>query len=427
MSIRIDVLGGGGEVGRVGLSIKNLRTGTTILLDYGVKFDEQDRPVFPQHVRPKDINAVILSHAHLDHCGALPSLYISHNVPLYTTPLTIELSELLIKDFLKLSGYYLPFEYEEINRVRENTYPVTYGEEVSVNEVSISFINAGHVPGSMMSLIDIDGYRILFTGDFNTIDTNLLRGADLGEVGSKVDLIIMEGTYVNGTHPSRVEVEKEFVGIIEDTLSSGGSVLIPSFAVGRAQEIMLTLIKYKLNDYPIVIDGLARVANEIIQKYPQYLRDYNLYRRAIEYCIDVPSDYFRRNIVKEPCIIIAPAGMLKGGAVLFYLKKLGRSRKNAIIMPSFQVPGTPGFSLLTKGRVWLGGEFIVEAKVYWLDFSAHLDKKEIIKFIKRFGPDTKILMIHTEKLSAYRFSEKARELYGIDNIHVPDNEETIII
>ncbi len=428
--LAIKVLGGAGEVGRSGILIRSQSSNLAVLLDYGVNFDEQDRPIFPQHVRPRDLTCAVLSHAHLDHCGFLPSLYVSYEVPLYATPLTIELSDLLIKDLIKLSGYYLPYEHREVSKMLECTVPVTYGEVVEITQnLSLTFLNAGHVPGSSMVIIELDGWRVLYTGDFNPSPTCLLNGADLSNVPRDVDVVIMEGTYVNGTHPPREVLERQLVEITLNVLEDGGCVLIPSFTVGRSQEVLTILVKYGVDSYPIIVDGLARIANEIIARYPHYLRDYKLYRRAMEVAIEVPSEYFRRNVGSEPCIVISPAGMLKGGAVIQYLKRLSKNRKNAIILPSFQAPGTPGFQILTRGKAYVENrELKIDAQIYWIDLSAHAGKRELEEFIRMFNPDTRIVMVHTTLLNTLKFVSKMYQKYGIDNIVVPRTiGETIII
>jgi len=419
--IRIRFLGATGEVGRMAVFVSD-ESNRGVLLDYGTGFDAEGKPLLPLHVRPKDVLGVVVSHAHLDHCGAVPSLYITYRPPLYATSLTLELADIMYKDAMKLSGYYLPYTEEEVRAVLEHGTPVVYGEEVEVAEdISLTFLNAGHIPGSMMALLEFKGRRILFTGDFNTIDTNLLRGADLYKIPKDVDVVIMEGTYTAATHPPREKLEREFVEKLREVLEGGGTVLIPAFTLGRAQEILLTIVKNGLTDYPILVDGLARHANRIIGRHPHYLRDYELYRKAMEVSIEVPNMYVRKNIVKEErAIIIAPAGMLKGGAALYYFKKIARERKNALFLSSFQVPNTPGFEILKSGRVVIDRTVIdVMARVEWFDFSAHAGKRELIDFIKRFDRDARIFMIHTEASSATSFVNELREKHGIDNVYVP--------
>jgi len=411
--VTVEVLGGGGEVGRMAILVRGSRN--TVLLDYGVNFDEEGRPIFPLHVRPRDLTAVVLSHAHLDHCGALPGLYVSSSPPLYTTPLTAELAELMFRDAVKLSGYYLPYEEEEIRNALRQAKPVNFNEAVELNGDSLMFLNAGHVPGSVMTLMSIDGYRILFTGDFNLAPSNLLDGADLYNVPRDIDLVIMEATYAGGTHPPREKLEEEFIKAVKETLDDGGSVLIPSFTIGRTQELLLTLIKHDVTEVPIYVDGLARVANRVISKYPQFLRDPNLYAKAMTYSTEIMGNYFRRNALRDQAVIITPAGMLKGGAAVYYLKRLGGDRRNAVILPSYQAPDSPGYDLLTKGVVRVDNEEIrVNAKVYWFDFSAHSGLEELVNFIRYFSEGTNILIVHSSPRNALRLSE---HLEG-RNIHV---------
>jgi putative mRNA 3-end processing factor len=411
--VTVEVLGGGGEVGRMAILVRGSRN--TVLLDYGVNFDEEGRPIFPLHVRPRDLTAVVLSHAHLDHCGALPGLYVSSSPPLYTTPLTAELAELMFRDAVKLSGYYLPYEEEEIRNALRQAKPVNFNEAVELNGDSLMFLNAGHVPGSVMTLMSIDGYRILFTGDFNLAPSNLLDGADLYNVPRDIDLVVMEATYAGGTHPPRERLEEEFIKAVKETLEEGGSVLIPSFTIGRTQELLLTLIKHDVTEVPIYVDGLARVANRVISKYPQFLRDPNLYAKAMTYSTEIMGNYFRRNALRDQAVIITPAGMLKGGAAVYYLKRLGGDRRNAVILPSYQAPDSPGYDLLTKGVVRVDNEEIrVNAKVYWFDFSAHSGLEELVNFIRYFSEGTNILIVHSSPRNALRLSE---HLEG-RNIHV---------
>ncbi len=428
MRLYVKILGGGGEVGRLAVFVKEVRDEKGYLFDYGITFDQSDKPVFPGHVRPKDIAAVFLSHAHLDHCGALPSLYVSVAPPIYATPLTLELADVMFKDAMKISGYYLPYEEEEIKAALSHAIPVTYGEEIDLSkDVRVTVLNAGHVPGSMLTILELNGARILFTGDFNLASTNLLYGADLYHVPKDVDLVIMEGTYVGSTHPPREEIEEEFISVVRETLESGGSVLIPVLTIGRAQEILVTLYKHKI-EYPIIVDGLARVANQIVARYPYYLANPSLYMKAVESSLEVTAEHQRRSLIKEPVVIVSPAGMLKGGAAVYYLKKLGRDRRNAVILPSYQAPGTPGFEILTKGKALLDKtELVVEAKLYWFDFSSHSGRKELEEFINYFSSNTKFLIVHTDTIKAMQFVERMKMKYGIDTIHVPLNNEELII
>ncbi|MEM1902366.1 MAG: MBL fold metallo-hydrolase [Pyrobaculum sp.] len=425
--MRIKFLGGAGEVGRLAVFIKTSTNG--VLLDYGVSFDANDKPMFPLHIRPKDITAAFLSHAHLDHSGGIPSLYVSAKMPLYATPLTMELSDLMYTDTIKLSGYYLPYTQEEVRETMSNAFPLTYGEPVEIGrDAVLTTFNAGHIPGSAIGVIEIEGKVVVFTGDFNTIDTNMLRGADVYNLPKSPDVVIMEATYASADHPPREKLEKEFVNSVKEVVEGGGVVLIPSFALGRAQELLLTLVKHGLDKYPIYIDGLARQINQIVGRYPHLLKDPALYKKALDTTIEVPNTYVRKGALEGPSIIISPAGMLKGGAALYYFKKIAVDKKNGVFLPSFQAPNTPGFQILNKGYVTIDGSIIrVEARLEWFDFSAHAGRKELEEFIKRFSTETRIILVHTEPTTAAILVRKLSH-EGYDNIYVPTalGEEVII-
>ena len=415
--MRIKFLGGAGEVGRAAVLVKT-STGS-VLFDYGVNFDQQGRPIFPEHVRPKDLVAVVLSHAHLDHSGALPSLYVSLKPPIYATPLTMELSDVMYTDMIKLSGYYLPYTHEEVKAAMESAIPLTYGEPVELApDITLTVYNAGHVPGSAISVLEAEGKVIVFTGDFNLRDTALLRGADIHNLPKRPDVVVMEATYAAADHPRREELEREFVKTVREVLEGGGTVLVPSFALGRAQEIMLTLAKYEVG--PIYVDGLARQVNTIVGKYPYLLNDYDLYKKAMDMSVEIPNAYVRKKAVgQEPSVIVSPAGMLKGGASLYYFKKLAGDPKNAVILPSFQAPDTPGFEVLSRGEALVDGTAVkVKARIEWFDFSAHSGRSDLVEFINYFNDDARIVLFHTDPSSALPFA-KWLQSKGKENIYVP--------
>ncbi len=247
--MQIGFLGGAREVGRIGITVKSQKT--QYLLDYGVMLGHE--PGFPMHVPPKDIDALILTHSHLDHSGALPIFYIEGKRPLYTNELNLELTQILIQDFIHLSGYYLPFEYIELKTmVRSNTH-LDYGETEKIGDMSFQLLNAGHTPGSSSVLVEAEGKKVLFTGDFNVEDTKLLKGAKIDY--TDLDAIIIESTYANADHVPRDEVERDFIDSCTEVVEKGGIVLIPAFGVGRAQEIACTLVGNHF-EHPIIFDGM---------------------------------------------------------------------------------------------------------------------------------------------------------------------------
>ena len=199
MSVKIRVLGSGREVGRAAIALES--RGRVLLLDYGVNFDEEDHPVFPGHVRPRDLDGIVLTHSHLDHIGAAPYLFVSMIPRLFATPLTLDVSRLLLLDMIKLNGPFLPYDEVTVNDMLSNAYSIGYGEPAEAGEFVFELLYNGHIPGSASVLVHADGHRILYTSDFNTVETKLMEPARLQ--GVKADTVIVESTYGASTHPPR--------------------------------------------------------------------------------------------------------------------------------------------------------------------------------------------------------------------------------
>jgi len=403
-------LGGCRTIGGSAVLLKS--SNRSVLVDYGVYMS--GTPHFPLPCSPRELSAVVLTHSHLDHSGAVPLLYVSGNVSLYTTRITIGLTELLISDELKLSGELLPFEENELTRMVRRSHPVSIGEQVKLNDnFSLNFMDAGHIPGSISTLIETEGKRILVTGDINTIETRLLEGAKIDV--SSMDVIVIEATYALQDHPKRKDTEKEFVDAIRETLEGdGGKVLIPAFAVARAQEILCVLEEYGV-DYPITIDGMVRAASKIFLRNPSFVRDYSLLRRALEKALWVHGKRDKERAISSPGIIIASAGMLEGGAAVGYLNALSQDPKNSIFLVSFQIPGTTGRTLIETGAYVSnnGEKRKVKSKVRFFDFSSHCGKSELWGILERLNASTKVFVVHGEEESCTSLAERINSELGI--------------
>jgi putative mRNA 3-end processing factor len=347
--LQIKFLGGAREVGRIGIAVKSKEK--QVLLDYGVMLDHE--PGFPMHVPPKEVDALILTHSHLDHSGAIPIFYVYGKRPLYTNRLNLELTQLLIRDFIHLSGYYLPFEYLELETMMRSNKHLDFGVEEKLGDMKFQLLNAGHTPGSAEILIEAEGKRLLYTGDFNIADTKLLEGAsmDYGDL----DAVIMESTYADEDHSERPELEKHFVEAVTEVVEKGGTVLVPAFGVGRSQEIACVLAANHF-EYPMVLDGMAREASRIIMNNKEFLKDPKMFMNAMHSTDWVEGWRDRRRALKTTGVIISTAGMLKGGPAAFYISKLGKKASNAIFLVSYQIPGTPGKELLDKGICTIDGK-----------------------------------------------------------------------
>lgn len=397
----VKVLGAAKEVGRSGFLVKDR---SSILLDYGVLLQRQ--PDFPIHIRPKDIDGIVVTHAHLDHVGMTPIFFLRKGVPLYMTPITYKLSKLLLYDMIKISGLNLPFGPEEVEAMDEMFYPLTYHERVKIGDFEVELINAGHIPGS--SMIYLKGSKsILYTGDVNHTPTQLVTPAE--DELPEADLVITESTYATNDHADRREEERKLVDFANKVVERGGTMLIPSFSVGRAQEVAIIFYKHKFK-HKIYMDGMALKANEILLEDPEFLRDARTLERALNKIEFVETWGQRRRAVKEPAVIISPAGMLVGGASVFYNTKVAKKEKNGIAIVSFQIPGTPGRDLLDKKLVYLDGKKIkVKAEVRRFDLSSHSGRKGLIGMFKeKIKGSPKVLTVHGDRKNCEAFAEELR-------------------
>lgn len=406
--MKIAFQGGGREVGRSAVWIKG--SGGSILLDYGVRLEEPE-PQFPLHVPPRDIDAIVLTHAHLDHAGAAPLLYVSLARPVYASQLTAEALELLLRDFMKISGYYIPYEWSDVERMLRHLRAVKSGDRVKVKEAWISFYNAGHIPGSLQVLVEVDGKKVLYTGDVNTIETKLLKPADI--VAEELDAIIIEATYAGVNHPERGGLERELVRSAAETLEDGGRVLIPSFSVGRAQEVICILASGNVK-FPIFLDGMARAVSQVFLNYPQFFRDYDLLRGALSNVHWVKNRGDRKRALKEPSIIVTPAGMLKGGPAIEYMRRLMDDPKSSVYLVSYQIPGTPGRVLLETGRFEVNGEAKrVRAAVKWFDLSSHAGDEGLWRILRGLRGNPKVFIVHGEAKACVELAERVETELGL--------------
>jgi putative mRNA 3-end processing factor len=405
-NLKIKFLGGTQEVGRSAVALKS--GGTQVLLDYGVKLARE--PGFPMHIPPREIDAVILSHAHLDHSGAIPIFHIRGHTPVFATPPTLDIAKLLISDFIKLSGYYLPFEFIDLQNMMNCSENKEYNKPFKIGSLKIQLLNAGHIPGSSQVVLESSKKKIVYTGDYNPIDTQLLRGAD--QSYKDVDALLIEGTYANEDHMPRSSVEEAFITKLREVVERGGTVLVPAFAVGRSQEILCVLAAHNF-EYPVVIDGMAKDVNEILLKYPGFLRDPDLFKQSLNIAKSIKGWSDRRRTIKKPGVIVSPAGMLKGGNAIFYMNKIAKKSNNAICMVSFQIPGTPGHELLTSKRFIIRGKMsIVKAEVEHFDFTSHGGQTQLIQTVEKMSNDSKIFIMHGEEEKIKDFSEIIKDKFG---------------
>jgi putative mRNA 3-end processing factor len=417
--MKITILGSGKEVGRSGILVTS--NNTNILLDYGVLLKRE--PSFPIHVRPKDISTVVLTHAHLDHSGYIPSLFLSNsNISVLGTNPTFELSELLIEDMLKISGFYLPFEYADLNNMMSHARTLQYKEKNLLNNMEITLHETGHILGGSSIMVESEGKRIFYTGDINKRGSKLLRPADLDL--PEVDILIIESTYSQTEQAPREESERSLLQFANDVVEKGGTLFIPAFSVERAQEIACVL---KVNGFKhkISMDGMALKANEIMLRNPSFLRDPEGFKKILSEIEWVKGWNRRKHLIKEPGVIISPAGMLVGGTALFYLQEIAKNPNNGIALVSYQGKGTPGRLLLEKGLVSYNGKTkksLAEVKHY--EFSGHSSRTELFEIVSKIKGNPRVLTVHGDDMSCTTFASEIKEKYGFD-ADAPDNGQIV--
>ena len=420
--MKVSILGAAKEVGRSAFLVNSNQT--SILMDYGVLLKRE--PIFPMHVKPKDIDAVVITHAHLDHSGFVPSLFLSDSVETQvcgTLP-TFDLSQLLIEDMIKISGFYLPFEYIDLITMMKHSKNLAYRQPCMIKDVKVTLHESGHILGGATIIVEHEGKRLFYTGDINTRGSKILRPADL-DFG-EVDLVIMESTYSQTEQMPREQSERELLEYAYEVVERGGTLFIPAFSVERAQEIACVLKAYNF-PHKIAMDGMALKANEIMLRHPAFLRDPEIFKKAIGEAEWISGWNRRKRVVKESCVIISPAGMLVGGSAVFYIQEIAKSDKNGIALVSFQGEGTPGRALLEKRVTILDGKVRkCLADVKRFEFSGHNSRSELFEILDRIKGNPKILTVHGDESSCTKFAEEIREKYGYD-AKAPNTGEVIEI
>lgn len=420
------ILGSGREVGRAAIYLKTGETG--VLLDYGVNFDEHDTPQLPLHVRPADVSFIVISHAHLDHVGAAPYMFITGNLKVYATKPTMDIARLLVLDFLKLNSYYVEYEIREFDRMYRSTEFLNYGERAEYEGFTVQLFNAGHILGSSMTYLETpDGHKILYTGDMNTIRTWTLSEAE--QPPYDVGTLVIEATYGGRNHPPRHLAERKLHEVVEETIDREGTVLIPAFSVGRTQEV-IAMLHAQAPYLDIYIDGMSREVTEIYLKYKKFLRDPALFQRVFENVNFVTDSSVRRKLAKKqpPCVIVASAGMLKGGPSLYYLKHLAGNAKNSIVLVSYQATNSNGHKLLETGMLPDQGiDYPVKARIEWIDLSSHAGSDDLLRFISKYKSSLKnLILVHGSPEDVNTLAGKVQAELGKDlRVFTPSNGETV--
>ena len=422
--MEIKVLGAAGEVGRSAFQVNC--DGTNFLLDYGVMFGKPRGapPTYPLHVKPRDIDSVIITHAHLDHSGCVPSLFVSGNCNVYATAPTFDLSQLLIRDMIKIEKNSHSFGSPEIENMMQKSKIIGFKEKVSRGNASFELRSSGHVVGGSTVIVESNNKKLFYTGDINLRGSRLLPPADL-DIG-EMDMVITESTYSQENQMPRKDSEKGLIDFANEVMDRKGTLFIPSFSVERSQEVASVLISSGFK-HKIIMDGMALKVNEVLLRYPDYLRNPDIFKDVMDRVVAVNDHKERKRALTEPCVVISPAGMLVGGNAVYYLQQLAFDDKNGIALVSYQGEGTPGRKLLDTGKVETRGKDInVSAEVKQFQFSGHADRDSLFDMIKNLKGNPKIMTVHGDNESCTRFAEEIHEKFGFE-AHAAKLDEKITI
>lgn len=457
--VKVTGLGGFREVGRSAILVETRES--KILLDLGLNTGAIDDPnkAYPfleiDSLKLEELDGVVVTHAHLDHVGLVPILYkYGYRGPVYVTKPTRELMIVMLKDLIDVtrrSGRYIPFSEKDISTMLLHTITVDYDEVTDVApDIKLTMYNAGHILGSAIVHLHIGMglHNIVYTGDFKYSETRLLNKANT--MFPRVETLIMEGTYGATLQESRIQAEQQLIDIVKRTSERNGVVLIPVFAVGRGQEIMLILNEAmkngKIPRMNIYVEGLVNEVTAIHTQYPEYLN--KSLREAIyngenpftsEWLKPIETGIARPDIIEDkPSIIIATSGMLTGGPAVDYLRLLASDERNSLVFVGYQAEGTLGRKIKDGAReITMVVENKVEAipiklEVYSIEgFSGHSDQRELLEYARDISPrPKKILLNHGEPtalstLATLLRSDKELKSKGRPEVLVPNILDTI--
>jgi len=434
--IRLTFFGGAREVGRSCMLVETPKS--KILVDAGIIAGSSNGyPILSiPEFNINEIDAIVISHAHLDHVGFVPTIYeMGYDGPLYMTQPTLDLATLLWLDFIDVmqrSSSKPLFTIKGVKEAVKRAITLDYNEVTDISpDVRLTFYNAGHILGSAIVHLHVgDGlHNIVYALDQKFGRTNLLDPAYTNF--QRVETLIIESTYgaKNDIMPSRKEVEEQFMQVVNKTMERGGIVLIPSFSVERAQEVMVVLVKHNFL-YPIYLDGMIWDANGIFTAYPEYYGR-RMMKEAISGKDPFLSPIFKRISSQserekawndKPCVIISTSGMLNGGPVLEHLKYLAEDEKNTLIFVGYQAEGTLGRKIQKGWRevpLEENGKMIplkIKMEVYTADgLSAHSDRRQLLAYIGNLVAKPKrVFVVHGEEEKAISLSKAIERIFKIE-------------
>jgi len=425
---------------------------TRILIDCGLNQGSNfcERLNFePFPYDPRSVDALLVTHAHIDHTGRIPKLYKNgFRGKIYSTPPTKEFAHfmlldsegILTKEALRENREPI-FNSEDVGESMKLWEGIEYHKELQVGNFKIKFWNAGHILGSAFILVEAEGKKIIFSGDLGNNPPPIIQPTEMPE---EADYCLIESTYGNRTHEEEAIFKNYLEDIIEDTVKSKGTLLIPAFAMERTQKLLYELNELiengRIPKIPIFVDSpLAIKLTSVYKKYQKYFNpEADILIRGGDAIFDFPGlkttlrteDSKAINNVPAPKVIIAGSGMSQGGRILHHEKRYLSDPKSTIIFVGYQAEGSLGRQILNGEKVVriLGGDIYVNCRILTLPgYSAHADQPQLLKWINPMRKSLKkIFIVQGEETSAEALGQKIRDELAIPT-HIPEIKESVIL
>ncbi|KAH8024820.1 hypothetical protein MRX96_005528 [Rhipicephalus microplus] len=438
-------LGAGQEVGRSCIMLEF--KGKRIMLDCGIHpgMSGLDALPYVDLIEADEIDLLLVSHFHLDHCGALPWFLqkTTFKGRCFMTHATKAIYRWLLADYIKVSNIgteQMLYSEADLESSMEKIETINFHEEKDVNGIRFWCYNAGHVLGAAMFMIEIAGVKVLYTGDFSRQEDRHLMAAEIPNIHP--DVLIIESTYGTHIHEKREEREARFTGLVHDIVNRGGRCLIPVFALGRAQELLLILDEYwsnhpELHDIPIYYaSSLAKKCMAVYQTYVNAMNE--RIRRQIT--INNPFVFKHISNLKSiehfedigPCVVMASPGMMQSGLSRELFESWCTDPKNGVIIAGYCVEGTLAKTILSEPEeiaTMVGQKLPLKMSVDYISFSAHTDYQQTSEFIRTLKPPH-IVLVHGEqnemgRLKAAIVREYEDDLETRIEVHNPRNTQAV--
>ena len=453
--VRLSFLGAARQVGRTCFLLQTPES--RILIDCGIDPSEDGVESYPYLDAPEfnisEIDAVVVTHSHLDHSGLIPYLFkFGYQGPIYCTAPTRDIMALLQLDMVKIQrseGNDPIYTSEEVRQMVLHTICLEYDEVTDITpDVRLTLYNAGHMLGSSIAHFNIGNglHNFAYTGDLKYGRTNVLEPGNTQF--PRLETLMIESTY-GGKENTMAELEADeyMVKVIHDTFARGGKVLMPVLGSGRAQEVMIIVERLmregKIPQAPIYLDGMLWDITAIHTAYPEFMNR-NI-RQQIFHKEDNPflSPFFkqvgsnkeRQQIIAEEgsCLILATSGMLQGGPSVEYLKHLAEGSKHSLIFSCYQPPGSLGYRIRNGETELMMRDnskhepLKINLEVHRVEITNHSDRRQLMNFIKRCNPQPKkVIIVHGESSRCLDFATSIYKQYHIETI-APKNLEVLRI